>query len=97
MNVSVSDAEFGDLARQTRDALEFLNTNREELERLVNYVGVEGVELDFPVYGKDAFVESYRFSPELLERVGQLGIKLCVSRYVPPEDATQQIVGREPR
>ena len=97
MNVSVSDAEFGDLARQTRDALEFLNTNREEVERLVNYVGVEGVELDFPVYGKDAFVESYRFSPELLERVGHLGIELCVSRYVRPEDATQQIVGREPR
>jgi hypothetical protein len=88
MNVGVSEADFADLDQQIRDALQFLATNRAEIERLINYVGVEGIQLDFPVRGKDAFVESYRFSAELLERVGSLGIELCVSRYIPAEDAT---------
>src|SRR5262249_22533322 len=83
MNIGMSDAEFEDLDQQSRDALQFLSFNRAELERLANYPGVEGLELDFPVRGNQGFVESYRFPAELLERVGILGIKLCVSRYVP--------------
>jgi hypothetical protein len=96
MHIGVSDAEFGNIEQQTRETLQFLADNLAELERLKSYPGVEGLELDFAVNGNDdAFVESYRFSPELLEHMARLGITLCVSRYVPANDATQQIVGPE--
>ena len=87
MNVGVSDAEFGNLEQQTRETLKFLAENLAELERMAAYPGVDGLELDFAVEGGDNFVESYRFSPELLEQVGRLGITLCVSRYVAATDA----------
>ena len=87
INIGVSDAEFGNLEQQTREALKFLADNFAVLKRLANYPGVDGLELDFAVNGGDAFVESYRFSPELLEPVGRLGITLCVSRYIPATGA----------
>ena len=88
MNVGVSDAEFGNLEQQTDEALQFLADNFAMLERLAQYPGVDGVELDFAVYGGDGFVESYRFAPELLEQIWRLGITLCVSRYVSTNGAT---------
>jgi hypothetical protein len=98
INIGVSDAEFGDIERQSRDTLQFLAENLSEVERLRNYPGVEGLELDFAVTGNDdVSVESYRFAPELLGHIARLGITLCVSRYIPADDATQQIVGRERR
>ena len=86
MNLGVSDAEFGNLEQQTRDTLRFLANNFAMLERLINYPGVDGVEVDFAVNGGDGFVESYRFSPQLLEQIGRLGIALCVSRYIPADE-----------
>lgn len=86
INIGVSDAE--NLEQQTREALRFLADNFAVLKRLANYPGVDGLELDFAVYGGDAFVESYRFSPELLEQVVRLGITLCVSRHISSNGAT---------
>jgi hypothetical protein len=88
MNVGVSDAEFGNLEQQTRETLQFLADNFAMLEHMANYPGVDGLELDFAVSGSDTFVENYRFSPELLEQIGRLGITLCVSRYIPTSGAT---------
>jgi hypothetical protein len=87
MMVDVSDAEFGNLEQQTLETLQFLADNFAVLQRMANYPGVDGLEMDFAVDGTDAFVESYRFSPELLEQVGRLGITLCVSRYIPANGA----------
>lgn len=90
INVSVSDVEFGNIEQQTRDTLQFLADNLEEVARLKMYPGVEGLELDFAVMGNDeVFVESYRFAPELLRVIADLGVTLCVSRYVPANDAIQ--------
>ena len=90
MNVGVSDAEFGNIEQQTRETLQFLADNLAEVERLGTYPGVEGLELDFAVYGRDdAFVESYRFAPELLAQISCLGITLCVSRYIPANDTPE--------
>jgi len=85
-NVGVSEAEFGDLLRQTQDALLFLEANEDELIRLVGYPGVEGVEFDFAVKNEDAFVQSYCFAPDLIAWIGRLGIELCVSCYVKSEE-----------
>jgi hypothetical protein len=98
MNIRVSDAEFGNIEQQTRETLQFLADNLAEVERLGTHPGVEGLELDFAVNGNDdAFVESYRFAPELLEQIARLEITLCVSRYIPANDASQQVVGPERR
>src|SRR4030095_11393225 len=86
INLAVSDADFGNLKQQTRDTLHFLADNFAMLEHLANYPGVDGVEVDFAVYGGDGFVESYRFSPELLAQIGRLGITLCISRYIPADE-----------
>ena len=87
INVRVSDAEFSGLEQQARDALRFLQENEGEIRRLAGYPGIDGMELDFAVNRSDILVESYRFEPELLEQVGRLGITLCVSCYVPSEEA----------
>ena len=84
LNVGVSEAEFGDMEQQTRDALAFLRQNEEEIARLAGYTGVEGIELDFAVYRGDGFVESFRLPAELASRAGRLGIVLCVSTYNAP-------------
>jgi len=96
VNIGVSDAEFGDIERQSRETLQFLAQNLAEVERLRTYPGVEGLELDFAVHGNDdAFVESYRFAPDLLDQIARLEITLCVSRYIPAHDTTPQLVGAE--
>lgn len=98
LNIGVSDAEFGNTVQQTRDTLQFLTDNLVDVERLRSYPGVDGLELDFAVNGNDdAFVESYRFAPALLDQVARLGITLCISRYVSANDASQQAVGPEGR
>jgi hypothetical protein len=91
MNVDVSDAEFGDLDQQSHDTVRFLADNLAMLARMSNYPGIEDIELDFAVCGGDGFVESYRFSPELLELVGRLGFTLCISRYVQADDNAPHI------
>jgi len=81
-NVGVSDAEFGDEKNQTRDALIFLEKNENEIKRLSEFTGVEGVQLDFAIYiVPDAFAQSYCFPPNLLALIGRLGIELCISCY----------------
>jgi hypothetical protein len=93
MNIGVSDAEFGNIEQQTRETLQFLADNLAEVQRLKSYPGVEGLELDFAVNGNDdAFVESYRFAPELLDHISRFGMTLCVSRYIPANDDAEQIV-----
>ena len=94
MNVGVSEAEFGNIEEQIRETLRFLADNLPEVERLKMYPGVEGLELDFAVRGNDeAFVESYRFAPELLEHIARLGITLCISRYGHTSDSIQHGLG----
>lgn len=91
VNIAVSDAAFGNIEQQTRQTLQFLADNLQEVERLKMYFGVEGLELDFAVNGNDeVFIENYRFAPELLQRLASLGITLCISRYVPAGDAIQR-------
>jgi len=96
MNIGVSDAEFGNIEQQTRETLQFLADNLQEIERLKMYFGVEGLELDFAFNGNDeVLIENYRFAPELLQRIASLGITLCISRYVPAADASQHELGAD--
>lgn len=80
-HVSVSEADFGDLPGQIRDAMRFLSEHEEEMRRLGGFEGVEAVCLDFAIDRKDVAVQSDVFDAELLWRAGALDIDLVVSHY----------------
>jgi hypothetical protein len=81
MNVSVSTREFSDLRGQIEDAVGFLSDNKEEMRRLRDFPGLEGMDLDFPVEDRDSVRQSDAFPPQLLSLLGDLRIGLVVSRY----------------
>lgn len=85
-NAKVSSEDAGNLAGQIKDALTFLQEYEKEIKRLVDFPGVEGVELDFAIEQRDVFVQSDRFPPKLLLLCGQLGVELTVSRYMQSAD-----------
>lgn len=80
-HVGVSEADFGDLPGQIRDAIRFLSQHEEELRRLGRFEGVESVCLDFALDCRDVAVQSDVFDAELLWRAGALDIDLVVSHY----------------
>ena len=85
-NICVSNAEFENLKRQIKDAVEFLKDkdNSRQISILANYPGVEDLGLDFGVSCKqrDKFpIKWYYFPPELLLLAGKLGIGLEITFY----------------
>lgn len=85
-NIGVSDAEFSDVEGQTRDAIIFMEAHEKELERLIAYPGVDGVEIDFAIEIKEVFGQSYSFPPNLLFMLGRLRIELVISCYPAAEE-----------
>jgi hypothetical protein len=90
MNISVSTREFSDLNGQIADAVEFLSRNDQELRRLRDFPGVEGIDLDFPVEARDVVFQSDAFPPHLLSLLGDLRIGLVISRYPAHSEAKDQ-------
>jgi len=90
MNVSVSEREFSDLAGQIKDAIQFLAENAQELTRLRDYAGLEGLEVDFPVEDRDVAAQTDAFPAELMSLLGKLRIGLAVSRYPPPAGSSSR-------
>lgn len=85
VNISVSTCDFSDLTGQIKDATQFLNDNAQELRRLRDLPGVEGIDLDFPVEERDVIFQRDAFPPHLLAHMGELRIGLVVSRYPAPD------------
>jgi hypothetical protein len=81
VNVTVSNADFGDFAGQTDDAIDFFRRHRTALRQLCSIDGVENLTLDFAVDRRDLFVQSERFPPELLEALASIGAWLEISIY----------------
>ncbi len=79
--VAVSDADFSDLPTQIDDAIAFLKTNAEELRKLIDFPGIEGRTLDFPVEDRDVAVQCDILPAELLRLSGNLEINIEISRY----------------
>jgi hypothetical protein len=81
INVAVSDAEFEDLAGQVRDAITFLASNRQPIEALCEFPGVEGVTLDFGIARRDVYVQADTFPSELIRLAGCLGLEIELTQY----------------
>jgi hypothetical protein len=84
-NLGVSDADWYSLSKQVEDALLFLLHNKEELNRLSCFPGVESLALDFPVYCKitqlNQYVQEEFFPKDLVRLAGKIGIGLNLSIY----------------
>jgi hypothetical protein len=85
MNIVVSDTEGKNIKRQINDAMSFLKKNRNELNRLKNYPGVESMILDFAfdvrVGCEDSYVLFIRLPEELIKKSSQFGIEMEFSLY----------------
>jgi len=83
-NVSVSDASGTDVQSQVRDALAFLQMNREDIQRAVQFPGVEHARLDFGVHCRLSNGIAAQFDyypPDLLRLAGELGLGIEISLY----------------
>jgi len=67
--------------QQVSDAIEFLRNNREELQRLRSFEGLDFLGLDFGVNRKDAFGQFVSFPSELVTLAGEIRLGLEVSIY----------------
>jgi hypothetical protein len=81
LNVVVSDADFNALDKQIKDAVQFLTGNADEIRRLVEFPGVDGVVLDFGTAQRDAIAKSHFLPADLVQAAGAVGIALEVSKY----------------
>jgi hypothetical protein len=86
----VSGADFSNLQSQIADAVEFIEKNQGELERLVGFPGVENVSVDFGIEERDVAAQSERFPPKLLTMLGSLGIWLEFTLYPCQEPADRE-------
>jgi hypothetical protein len=80
VNIKVSTAKSDDLQSQIKDAIAFLQENKQEIESLCGYAGVEFAGLDFAVDLPDE-LDSNFFPPELLNLAGGLGLSVELTYY----------------
>ena len=78
-NALASDCEGDDLLGQVKDSIQFLREHVSTLQAL----GAEGVEmsLDFGLWEKDTFTQSFVLPAELVRIAGELGVGLGISLY----------------
>ena len=76
----VSDAGFDNLEAQITDAIAFLRSKEEQIRSAMSRSGASGA-LDFAVEWREAPIQSNRFSAELVQAAGHLGLALELSHY----------------
>jgi hypothetical protein len=87
LNITVSDADFHEFDKQIFAATSFLRIATDEIERLRQWPGVEGIEFDFGIERLDVAIQSDCFPPELVQLAGKYGLGLVLSQYWPmPKD-----------
>jgi hypothetical protein len=91
--VDVSRKEWTDLSGQIEDAVEFLETFRDELRAIVATAGVQYLWLDFPFASRASenppLLQSVFLPPNLLALAGELGVGIEVSVYPPISERGQ--------
>lgn len=81
IHITVSDADFDDLAGQVAESIAFLQENAEQLQRLCRWPGIKLPVLDFGINRREAAVQCDCFPAELLRLAGELGIGIELSQY----------------
>jgi hypothetical protein len=81
VHVEASAADFDEFPQQAADATQFLSAHADEVRRLRNFPGVEGVTLDFGIWRRDVWVQCDHFPAELVRLAGALGVGLELTVY----------------
>jgi hypothetical protein len=84
VHISVSDAAFDELERQIAESVVFLRTEAEQIRRLCEWPGIDGVTLDFGIDRRDVAVQCDHFPAELVQLAGSLGLSIELSQYPIP-------------
>ncbi len=81
VNVTASGADFDQFPQQVADVTAFLWAESEQVSRLCDFPGVEGVDLDFGVERRDVAVQCDRLPPELVRLAAAFGLGIELSQY----------------
>ena len=81
VHMTASDADFDEFPRQADEATAFLRNESEQVRRLCEWPGVEGVTLDFGVERRDVAVQCDVLPMELVRLAGSLGLAIEMSQY----------------
>jgi hypothetical protein len=87
VHVSASDADFSEFRRQVEESVAFLRDNAAEIRRLCEFVGVEGVTLDFGIARRDVSIQCDHLPAELIRLAGSLGLEIELSHYPPAKES----------
>ena len=77
----MGEAGLDDFLDQINEAIEFLKSNMQELEKLREYSGLQEIVLDFSVRNERISRQHYRFPPEILSLASRLGAVIEISQY----------------
>jgi hypothetical protein len=91
INVVASEADFHEFPRQVEETSAFLEAHKEELARLRDFPGVEGVVLDFGIARRDVAVQCNELSPKLIRLAGELGLGIELSLYPASEEKEGEV------
>lgn len=99
LSLEISDLEECSLEQQIRDALVFLTKERGEIQRLINYPGVDSLGLRFGIFWfRDTLCQFHTLSPEFLRLAGELGIEVTFCIYGTSDSAGEvpAVAGKAP-
>lgn len=82
-NVDIGGLE-NDIAAQSEEAVRFIQSFRQELDRARTYEGVEHIVLEFATQFRDVAVQSERLPAELVAAAASVGLEIEITLY-PPE------------
>ena len=86
----VSEADFDQFRIQNEDAIAFLSENKQELQTLMAFPGIEDGCLDFGIFFRDVPAQCDHFPAELVAIAGVLGLGIELSQYC-PRDGDKEI------
>jgi hypothetical protein len=81
LRIVVSDADMSDILAQIDDAMMFFESNREGIERIVKFPGVEWTVADFGAEIRPPGWYSFCFPAALASAIGAMGVSLELSVY----------------
>ena len=85
--VGISDSDEDDLEPQIRDATEFLQQERAEIERLAAFPGVDSLELSIGLFWcRDTLCQFHTLPSAFLRLAGELGVAVTLCVYGVSED-----------
>ena len=83
----ISDCDEDQLEQQIQDSIEFLTEDRDELERLAAFPGVDEMYLSIGlIWWADTICQTHSLPPKLMRLAGELGVEISLSIYGVDQD-----------